>query len=246
MDILQLQDQIDQMKKHPSDIAKSILGFLECQERRAHPEFSRYVIILESFVESLLFSREGNIREVLLHENWKDIRGGAFTGFLDYWFRSDSEEGDQLKELAPMVLREWVEWSFEKHYFSSQSFRDFYNSLPLNKSQELGRLQKAKNALKMLHSPSIAQEEIFRNVIPINKFQSPNIRLEGYMKLTQVDGNHAYFLSEYKEEIGPVLLSRELNEHLRLGDVLNMGIGKFGKFWKVIDSGNVYSDGAIF
>jgi hypothetical protein len=47
------------------------------------------------------------------------------------------------------------------------------------------------------------------------------------------------------KDFGPVLIGSELRALLKVGDVVNVGIGRFGKAWKVLESGNVYPEGAV-
>jgi len=43
-----------------------------------------------------------------------------------------------------------------------------------------------------------------------------------------------------------LMLSKELVKVLKVGDVINVGIGLFGKYWKVLESGNVYAEDTVF
>ena len=42
------------------------------------------------------------------------------------------------------------------------------------------------------------------------------------------------------------MISEEILPLLKKGDVVNLSIGKFGKIWKVLESGNVYGKDAGF
>jgi hypothetical protein len=42
------------------------------------------------------------------------------------------------------------------------------------------------------------------------------------------------------------MLSKQIVAVLKIGDVMNVTVGRFGKKWKVLESGNVYVDDTIF
>ena len=42
------------------------------------------------------------------------------------------------------------------------------------------------------------------------------------------------------------MLGQGLVKLLKVGDVINVVIGRFGKSWKVLESGNVYAEGTIY
>ncbi|RLB12125.1 MAG: hypothetical protein DRG39_02745 [Deltaproteobacteria bacterium] len=65
------------------------------------------------------------------------------------------------------------------------------------------------------------------------------------MKILYFNGNSAYLENEEGIKVGPVMLTKELVDLLRPGDVINVVIGRFGRIWKVLESGNVYADGVI-
>jgi len=46
--------------------------------------------------------------------------------------------------------------------------------------------------------------------------------------------------------MGPVRLSKSLVDVLRIGDVMDVIIGNFGKSWKVLESGNVFDQDSYF
>ena len=63
-----------------------------------------------------------------------------------------------------------------------------------------------------------------------------------------VDINHEFGFLETPEgiQIGPVMFGGKLPKVLKLGDVMAVEIGQYGKNWRVLDSGNIYAEGTIF
>lgn len=47
------------------------------------------------------------------------------------------------------------------------------------------------------------------------------------------------------KEVGPVLLTPSLVENLRVGDKVNLVVGRFKDNWRILESGNVYPEGTI-
>lgn len=237
---------LERLRSYPSDIAQAAADYLiMLQSKDEETYHHREVIFL--FLESLKYSEDGFLEtdegEFLLTCNWTDIWGGAVSGFLDYWFQGKSRELDEGMFSAPDILRDWIQWCFDKGYFELKRYQDFMRSLPLGKSMEMKRLHRASRMLYFLHTPA---QDTGANVLSFVKHQEPNVRIEGYVKLKQIEGGHGHFISESGTEIGPVILSRELTDTLKNGDVMNVALGRFQNIWRVLESGNVYTEGVIF
>ena len=52
--------------------------------------------------------------------------------------------------------------------------------------------------------------------------------------------------NEGSDIIGPILLIKELENIIKFGDVMNVVAGKFGKSWKILESGNVCGEDTVF
>ena len=55
-----------------------------------------------------------------------------------------------------------------------------------------------------------------------------------------------YLENEEGAKRGPLILSKELVKVLKVGDTMNVSIGRYDKLWKVLESGNVYAEDTIF
>lgn len=239
---------LERLRSYPSDIAQAAVDYLiMLQSKDEETYHHREVIFL--FLESLKYSEDGFLEtdegEFLLTCNWSDIWGGAISGFLDYWFQGKSRELDEGMFGAPDILRDWTQWCFDKGYFELKRYQDFMRSLPLGKSVEMKRLHRASRMLYKLHTPFEVVDNS-SNVLSFVKHQEPKVKIEGYVKLMNCVGNQGYFISESGSEIGPVILSQDLMDILIKGDVLNVGLGRFENNWRVLESGNVYTEGVIF
>ena len=237
---------LERLRSYPSDIAQAAVDFLlMLQSKNEETYHHREVLFL--FLESLKYSEDGFLEtdegDFLLTCNWSDIWGGAVSGFLDYWFQGKNRELDEGMFSAPDILRDWIQWCFDKGYFELERYQDFMRTLPLGKSVEMKRLHRASRMLYKLHTPMADTSE---NVLSFVKHQEPNVRIEGYVKLVNMAGGQGHFISESGTEIGPVILSRDLTDTLKNGDVLNVALGRFQNTWRVLESGNVYTEGVIF
>jgi len=241
----------NEIAKHPSDIAQSAIKYLKTVDV---PERTMriYIEVLLLFIDSLLSDpsavTEGEDGEFLLCNNWDAYYGGAFSNFIDWWMARKVMGGDTLQARAPGILRKWIKWCYENHYFEKERYEDFLEALPRGKSKEVKRLQKAGNLLYSLHTPNPGawMTRDYNKVVPITQRKEPEEWDEGYMRIIRLEKDSVYLETEEGSTVGPVMLSRELVKVLRLGDVMNVAVGRFGKRWTVLESGNVYADGTIF
>ena len=132
---------------------------------------------------------------------------------------------------------------YPKHnYFDEEHYKDFIDSLPRAKSKEVKRLQNAGYLLYSLHTPNPSAwatgDE--NKVVSLVHNKELDEWDEGYMRIIRFEKDFAYLENEEGTERGPILFSKELVKVLKIGDVINVGIGLFGKHWKVLESGNVY------
>lgn len=239
---------LERLRKYPSDIAQAAVDYLLMLESKDEQSYHHREIIF-LFIESLKYSEDGFLEtdegEFLLSCHWSDIWGGAVSGFLDYWFQGKTQNVDEGMFSAPDIMRDWIQWCFDKGYFELKRYQDFMRSLPLGKTIEMKRLHRASLRLFELHTPNCGDDKS-NKVLSFVKHIEPKVKIEGYMKLVEARGCQGYFISESGSEIGPVLLSEALVSTLRSGDVLNVSLGKINNSWKILQSGNVYSNGVIF
>ena len=242
---------LSEIARHPSDIARAAVEYLkEVQVSEKTKEI--HAMVLSLFIDCLCSEptavTEGENGEYLLSFNWDEYYGGVIEDFLNWWLPSKWLGSDTIPAKAPGVLRKWIKWSYEKGYFEEARYKDFLEALPRRKTGDIKRLQKAEDLLYRLHSPDPGawMRGEHDKVVPIQRNRAPEELNEGYMKVIRLEKESAYLEDEGGKRIGPVILSRELVKVLKVGDVVNVAIGRFGKHWKVLESGNVYGEGTIF
>lgn len=238
----------DDIKRHPSDVAQSAVEFLEAVDVTQKTK-SIYEEVLFLFIESLL-SEPSDITETedgeyLLASSWCDYYGGAISNYIDLWIPTKCIDGDAIQAKAPGVMRKWIKWCYQNNYFDKEHYEDFLEELPRGKSKEVKRLQKAGELLYRLHSPNPGawMEPEPDRVVSINRLSKPDEYLEGYMTIERLEKDSVYLKDPVNKNIGPVMMSKELIECLRASDVLNVSLGRYGKVWRVLESGNVYAEG---
>lgn len=239
------------LEKHPSSIARSAVGFL----RDAHvAEKTRrlYEDVLELFVAYLMNNAEtvepSPDGDHVLVQDWGAYWGGAFDGFLDFFLPSQVLSSATLRARAPGVLRKWLKWSYEHGYLDDERFDDFLEAVPPSKGADMRRLQKASDRLFDLHTPPVADllNENVARLVYEHETREPDELEEGYMMVARFDGEAAYVKTEFGRLVGPVFLGRAVIDVLRTGDVINVAVGRYGKRWHVLESGEVYPESQWF
>ncbi len=242
---------LEEIARHPSDIARAAAEYLKSVDVSEKTK-KLYEMVLTLFIDSLCHDpsavAQGDSGEYQLINNWEDYYGGVIDGFLDWWLPRKWLGSDEIPARAPGILRKWIRWCYEHGYLEKERYNDFLEALPRNKSKEIKRLQKAGDLLYRLHSPDPGAwlRGDHNKVVQIHCVKEPEEWDEGYMEIIRFEGTSAYLENEDGEQLGPVMLSKELVRVLKIGDVINVGIGRFGKKWKVLESGNVYSNGTLF
>ena len=238
-----------EFSEHPSDITQSAMEFVNELEFTQKTK-NIYITVISLFIHMLISDpdavEETEDGRFLLVKNWKDYGDGVISNFIDWWLPRKWMGSDQILIKAPTVMRRWLTWCYKKGYMEKENYKSFISVLPRNKSKEIKRLQKAAHKLYLLHSSGPLEWFDKGKIESTETLRQPDDWDEGYMKILYFDGNCAYLENGEGKKRGPVLLSDELVELLRPGDVINVAIAKFGKTWKVMESGNVYAEGVIF
>lgn len=237
---------LDVIQKHPSDIAASAVEYIQSLGYR-EKTLRLHAQVLELFVCSLLedssaivTDKDGN---ATLQNDWSDYWGGCISFFIDFWIPRRLPDTGEIALRAPGIMRKWLRWCHERGYFDEEHLQSFLSAVPHGKKKEISRLQTASELLYRLHTPdphAWLQGESGK-VISIEAVSTPEAIEDGYMKVIQLEKTHAIVEDEQGNRYSPILLGRALGRYLRVGDVINVAIGRFGSSWKVLESGNVYS-----
>lgn len=244
----------EDFSKHPSNIASSASEYLAQlsvseKTKRTHED------ILFLFVQSLCGDSTAVVElesgEFVLKHDWKDYYGGAVSSFIDWWIPRKVMGSATLQSKAPGVMRKWIKWCYKENYFDKKHFDEYLSAVPVNKKKEVQRLNKVEKLLYELHAPqrgSVLPGKGQENIIPITRQKNrvPQAVEEGYMQVVKIDNTNCYLENEEGEKMGPVRLSKTILELLRIGDVMDVVIGKFGKSWTVLESGSVLDKESFF
>lgn len=242
---------LEKLSKHPSDIAKSAVEYLKTVEVSDKTK-QIYIDVLSLFLESLLSDATAVIEsadgEYLLSDNWDDYYGGVISNFIGWWLPRKVMGAETLQAKAPGILRKWIKWCYEKNCFEKERYEDFLEALPRGKVKEINRIQKAGDLLFLLHTPNPGawMTGDYKKIVPITQNKVPEALKEGYMKVIRFEKNAVYLEPLEGGTVGTVMLSKQIVAVLKIGDVMNVTVGRFGKKWKVLESGNVYVDDTIF
>ncbi len=234
---------------NPSNIAKAATEFLSSLKVAAKTK-RQYEDVLWLLIESLKGDGSSCIElpdgAYVLNDNWDAFYGGAITGFID-WFlpRKVMMSEDDMKRV-PGILRKFIQWSFDHNFFDKKHYDGYMDSLPKSKSSEVKRLRDLEKLLYHLHSPNPgawARGELDK-VQSIAQKRQPEEVAEGYMVFVQSENERGFFKLG-KKKLGPVLLTNEIASKLKSGDIANLTIGRYGKIWMVLETGNVYPEGTM-
>ena len=245
---------IEDFFKHPSNIARSASEYLTQlsgseKTKRTHED------ILFLFVQSLCGDSTAVVElesgEFVLEHNWEDYYGGAVSSFIDWWIPRKVMGSATLQSDAPGIMRKWIKWCYKEDYFDKEHYDEYISAVPTNKRKEVQRLNKVEKLLYELHVPqreSLSASKAQGNIIPITrqKNKAPQIIEEGHMLVVKLDKTNCFLENEEGEQMGPVKLCKAIVDLLRIGDVMDVVIGKFGENWKVLESGGVFDKNSYF
>lgn len=255
---------------HPSDIAKSAVAYLKTIKSLEKSEkiFSEsphqyidrikrlkeksqlnadvlflFIEYLRSDPSAVFKTKDG---KYLLSNNWDAYDERVFSEFIDWWLPRKGISNAFLVQV-PRVLRDWIKWCCDRKYIDKNQFSNFMNAMPIGKGKDVERLQKAGDLLYRLHSPLAKGSKIENQdkVVQITAKKMPEAQLEGYMKILRIEKDVGFLETREGLEIGPVMFGNNLARLLKTGDVLAVKIGRFGNYWKVLRSGNVYAKGSV-
>ena len=239
------------LENHPSTIAQSAVRFLgdvhvsEKTHRLYEDVLELFVAFLMNDATAVESSPDG---DYVLTEGWETFWGTAFDNYLDFFLPAELVTSATLQTRAPGVLRKWLNWSYANGYLDDERYDDFLLAVPASKGGEIRRLQKASDLLLDLHSPPVA-ELMSGNVARLTRdheIRDPEEVDEGYMMVVRFDGEAGYVKTEFGRDLGPVFFGQVLIDTLRVGDVLNLAVGRFGKRWQVLESGEVLPESQWF
>ncbi len=235
-------------KEHPSDIARAAERYIEAMHA-AEKVPSGFPQVLYLFVEYLSLHIDENTSknpDRLLCSNWTQCSAKMISGFTDHWM-PQVILNNVLAIHAPSILRRWMIWCYKHGYFPRSSLKNYLSVLPREKGRDIERLITASELLHELHCPDKALWKEKRDkVIQLNLRKSFQEEMSGRMILTALNVDKAFFQTQQGISVGPVLLGKSLVRLLKIGDILQVEIARFGACWHVLNSGAVFAGDAVF
>lgn len=124
-------------------------------------------------------------------------------------------------------MRKFVKWMNEKGYKSKEEFED-----------TAGIVDELKDELPKVEELSGLIYDYIRNN-PIDDFTES---VDGYFIVTKIENRKLWFEGHMgtRGTFGPVSVSTKISSLCKIGWVINLDLGKTGKSWKMLESGNVY------
>jgi len=234
-------------KKHPSDIARAAHDFLDGLNVKNK---SKHYEVLQLFFSYLMrdFSNceESDSGELLVIVNWHDFYGGVIDNFINIFMVRNVMSDAGLRKKSVSVMRQFIKWSYKKQFFDQEHFDEYLDAFAASSNQEIDRLEKLTSLFYRLHSPNPgawARGEVGQ-VESINDVAEPEEIEEGYMTFKSSKGLQGFFNTfEDNVDVGPVMLSKEILQLLKSGDIVNLTAGRYGNNWRVLETGNVYAAG---
>ena len=217
-------------------IVQSIKAFLkEISKKHSNNTVQKYEDVLYLFKDYLvsygeLSYKEDKNGEFILTADTSEFEFGHMSNFLE-WFLIRKVMGPQwMLKAAPTIIKKYFKWLDEKGLLAAGVIEE--------------ALDTAKQAAKDLPRVDKAAELLF-NLCDLNssKYMDRDFDdddyMEGYAEVVGILEDKLY-LDYAGEKIGPVQVTREIAEHLKKGDTINLVVGRIGKKWVPLEVGNVY------
>jgi len=147
--------------------------------------------------------------------------------FLDYFMIKKVMGSKELMKTVGRVMRKFVKWMHEKGYMPEEEFED---------TAEL--VDELKDELPKVEEISGLIYDYIQNN-PIDDFTE---NVHGYFRVTKIESRKLWLEDHMRDKrtVGPVSVSTEISSMCKVGWVINLDLGKTGKSWKMLESGNVY------
>jgi len=157
-----------------------------------------------------------------------DKIGSSEVGeFLDYFMIRKVMGSKELMKTVGRVMRKFVKWMNEKGYINEEEYEDTAEIVDELKD-ELPKVEELSGLIYdyIQDNPSDDLTESVDGYFRVTKIEPRKLWLEDYM----VGGG----------TLGPVSVSTGISSMCKVGWVICLEMGKTGKGWQMLGSGNVY------
>ena len=147
--------------------------------------------------------------------------------FLDYFMIRKVAYGTDFMKTVGRVMRKFVKWMNEKGYMGEEEYETTAEIVDELKS-ELPEVSKLS--------------DLIYNYIENNPPGDVTETRDGYFMVTKIKPGKLW-LGDYmgsEETIGPVIVSDEISSICKEGWTICLNLGRTGKEWQMLESGNVY------
>ena len=191
---------------------------------------------LNGFAYQSINKKDSELYDKLYDENnqqFCDIFGPDKIGssevgeFLDYFMIRKVMGSKELMKTVGRVMRKFVKWMNEKGYMNEEEYK--------NTSEIVDELKDELPKVKELSG-------LIYDYIGDNPPDDFTESVDGYFRVTKIE-NRKLWLEDYiggGGTLGPVSVSTGINSMCKEGWVICLEMGKTGKGWQMLGSGNVY------
>jgi hypothetical protein len=158
------------------------------------------------------------------------LHDGQVASFLE-WFLIRKVIGPAwINTSAPGILKKYIRWLDKKGLLAEGSMDDAIE-VTERASKDLPRVEKAAGLFYRLCQKN-------SDKFNIHSFDDEDY-MEGYGEVAGIIEDKLH-LDYEGDKIGPIQITKEIVKYLKKGDTVNLVVGKKGKLWYPLESGNVY------
>jgi hypothetical protein len=195
----------------------------------------KYEYVLELFLDYLgsyaeLPYEEQKDGSIVVTADTTALHDGQVESFLE-WFLIRKVMGPEwLAKSAPGILKKYMKW-LDAQGLLAEGAMDDLTDVTKKASKDLPRVEKAAELLYHLCRTNAAR-------FGVDAFDDEDCE-EGYGEVMSIVEDKLSLDLE-GEKIRPVLITRDIARYLKIGDTVNIVVGRKGRVWHPLEVGNVY------
>jgi len=217
-------------------IDESMKLFLkDTSDKLSSKTVQKYEYVLDLFHDYLanygeLSYKEDKDKGISLTADTQELHEGQVSNFLQ-WFLIRKVIGPAwLNTLAPGIMQRYIKWLNKKRLLTEGAMDDVVETTK-KAAKDLPRVEKAASLLYRFCDRNSKR-------FSADDFEDEDY-MEGYGEVTGIIGDKLY-LDYEGEKTGPIQITKEIANHLKKGDTVNLVVVRKGKLWYPLEVGNVY------
>ncbi|MDX8383453.1 MAG: hypothetical protein R8M45_05190 [Ghiorsea sp.] len=188
---------------------------------------------LESFVNQLLVNDQENapsLEELPLHK----ISGEYLRDFIAWHLLREPTVNSLIVQSSAETLVAWLQFCCQQSWLSQEKSQRDIDMLQVI-------LPDAKRAAIAAHL-LVYHVRLGGGISPRLRGKRFELFKEGHARVGNMDGSNLWlsFDAEPDTMIGPVVLPETIMQQLKIGDVIDVELGKRSDVWNIVDVGPVY------